>query len=56
MPQVTFEHTIPVFERTKTVLALDRAATVIGYCLADCPSHLSHWRMSYARFESGKTL
>jgi hypothetical protein len=30
MPQVGFEHTIPVFERAKTVYALDRAATVIG--------------------------
>jgi hypothetical protein len=30
MPQVGFEFTIPVFERTKTVLALDRAAVVIG--------------------------
>jgi hypothetical protein len=30
MPQVEFEPTIPVFERAKTVYALDRAATVIG--------------------------
>jgi hypothetical protein len=30
MPQVGFELTIPVFERVKTVHALDRAATVIG--------------------------
>jgi hypothetical protein len=30
MPQVGFEHTIPEFERAKTVHALDRAATVIG--------------------------
>jgi hypothetical protein len=29
MPQVGFEPTIPVFERAKTVQALDRAATVI---------------------------
>jgi hypothetical protein len=29
---VGFEHTIPAFERTKTVHALDRAATVIGLC------------------------
>jgi hypothetical protein len=29
MPHVGFELTIPVFERTKTVHALDRAATVI---------------------------
>jgi hypothetical protein len=30
MPQVGFEPTIPVFERAKTVHALDRAAPVIG--------------------------
>jgi hypothetical protein len=30
MPRVGFEPTIPVFERAKTVHALDCAATVIG--------------------------
>jgi hypothetical protein len=30
--QVGVEPTIPVFERGKTVHALDRAATVIGQC------------------------
>jgi hypothetical protein len=30
MLRVGFEHTIPVFERAKTVHVLDRAATVIG--------------------------
>jgi hypothetical protein len=30
MPRVGFEPTIPVFERTKTVNALDLAATVTG--------------------------
>jgi hypothetical protein len=30
MTQVGFETTIPVFQRAKTVDALDRAATVIG--------------------------
>jgi hypothetical protein len=30
MSQAGFESTIPVFERAKTVHALDRAATVIG--------------------------
>jgi hypothetical protein len=30
MPEVGFEPTIPVFERAKTVHALDRATTVIG--------------------------
>jgi hypothetical protein len=33
MSQVGFEPTIPVFERVKTVHALDRAATAIGYGL-----------------------
>jgi hypothetical protein len=31
MPRVGIETTIPVFERAKTVYALDRAATVIGH-------------------------
>jgi hypothetical protein len=30
MPRVGFESTAPVFERTKTVHTLDRAAAVIG--------------------------
>jgi hypothetical protein len=30
MPRVGFEPMIPLFERTETVHALDRAATVIG--------------------------
>jgi hypothetical protein len=30
MPQMRFEPTIPLFERAKTVHALDRAATVTG--------------------------
>jgi hypothetical protein len=30
MPRVGFESTIPVFERAKTVHALDGAATLIG--------------------------
>jgi hypothetical protein len=30
MPRVGFEPLIPVFERAKTVHALDRAATVTG--------------------------
>jgi hypothetical protein len=33
MPRVGFEPTIPVFERAKTVHALDRAATVIGFLM-----------------------
>jgi hypothetical protein len=30
MPRVEFEPTVPVFDREKTVHALDRAVTVIG--------------------------
>jgi hypothetical protein len=38
MPWVVFEPTIPVFERAKTVYALDHVATVIGYgCMV-------HWK------------
>jgi hypothetical protein len=33
---VGFEPTIPVFERAKTVHALDRAVTVIGWYLKYC--------------------
>jgi hypothetical protein len=33
MPGVGFESTIPVFERAKTVHALDRVAKVIGWQL-----------------------
>jgi hypothetical protein len=39
MPVVGFEPTIPVFERAKTVRALDLASTVIdtlGYDLSNC--------------------
>jgi hypothetical protein len=31
MPRVRFEPTIPMFERAKTVHALDHEATVFGY-------------------------
>jgi hypothetical protein len=33
IPRVGFEPVIPLFERAKTVQALDRAATEIGYRL-----------------------
>jgi hypothetical protein len=45
MPRLGFDPTIPVFERAKTVHALDRAATVIGdiknmqTCKCDSVSH-----------------
>jgi hypothetical protein len=34
MSQVGFDPTIPTFERAKTVHALDRAATVVGFCMS----------------------
>jgi hypothetical protein len=47
MPQVGFESTIPVFEQTKTVFALDRAATVIDsavkYVKDLCEEYLDVW-------------
>jgi hypothetical protein len=43
MRQVGFEHTIPVFERAKTVHALEGAATVIGILY-------SNWRNNYEEF------
>jgi hypothetical protein len=32
--QMGFEHTVPAFERAKTVHALNRSATVIGACIS----------------------
>jgi hypothetical protein len=40
MPQVRFEPTTPVFERTKTVRALDLAANVIGHISRLTPINL----------------
>jgi hypothetical protein len=39
MPEVGFKPTIPVFERAKTVHALDRAATVIGNAQFNYPKY-----------------
>jgi hypothetical protein len=40
MPRVGFEPTTPVFDRAKTIYALDRAATVVGrkspLCTINC--------------------
>jgi hypothetical protein len=41
MPRVGFEPTIPVFERPKTVHALDGAATVIGMKLESLNENLT---------------
>jgi hypothetical protein len=46
MPQVGFEFTIPLFERVKTVHALDRAATVIG-----CIGNLTEEKSCVSMFE-----
>jgi hypothetical protein len=48
MPQVGFEPTIPVFERTKTVHVLDRTATSTGTTL---PYYLQP--IGYVQYVSG---
>jgi hypothetical protein len=60
MHQVGFEPLIPVSERAKTVHALDRADTVIGYGKnkGDAnPDDLSHpvWRASSLRLRLRKS-
>jgi hypothetical protein len=42
MPRVEFEPTIPAFERAKTVHALDRTASVIGYAGTVYVNYLLH--------------
>jgi hypothetical protein len=42
MPRVGFEPTIPVFERSKTVHALDRAAIVLGWPPQLLPPNSGH--------------
>jgi hypothetical protein len=42
MPRVGFKPKIPVFERAKTVHALDRPAAVIDYC--GCIPVEVYWR------------
>jgi hypothetical protein len=48
MPRVGFKPTIPVFERPKTVHALDRAATVIDSSSFLCPNILLNILFSYS--------
>jgi hypothetical protein len=45
MSRVGFEPTIPAFERAKTVHALDRAATVIGFDLSSIRFFLLYIRI-----------
>jgi hypothetical protein len=53
VPLVGFEPTILVFERAKTVHALDRAATVISTkILANCGFPLSEYVENYIYFLS----
>jgi hypothetical protein len=47
MPQVGFEPTMPVFERTKTVHALDRAASVIGDILRTYSQIIKELQVKY---------
>jgi hypothetical protein len=49
MPPMGFELTIPVFERAKTVHALDRAATEIGK-FTNTEAYIQSVRMKYALF------
>jgi hypothetical protein len=60
MPGVRFEPTIPVFEPTETVHALDHAATVIGRLWCDFVNNASEftphqgnsqYTLYYQRFE-----
>jgi hypothetical protein len=62
MPVVEFEPTIPVIERTKTVNALDRAATVEGnierYKVKniECLSVYTTKTYSFSRYKSNYTF
>jgi hypothetical protein len=50
MPRMGFERTIPAFDRTKTVHALDRAATMIGITyiyLANYERSIEFWADIY---------
>jgi hypothetical protein len=44
MPQVEFEHTIPVFEWAKTVHALHSAGTLIGRLHSHLPENLKSYK------------
>jgi hypothetical protein len=46
MPRVGFETTIPVFERAKTVHALDRAVTLIGDDADDSSNSVNRKRLN----------
>jgi hypothetical protein len=46
MPQVGFETTIPVFERVKTVHALGRADTMIGFSIYTLPQRYTNERVA----------
>jgi hypothetical protein len=52
MPRVGFEPAIPVFERAKTVHALDCAATVIGTGSTNNLLSLSFFMATHARKQS----
>jgi hypothetical protein len=53
MPQVGFEPTIPVFERAKTVHALDRAATMIGFIAYAHRQIILEWSVEEDEMERG---
>jgi hypothetical protein len=53
MPRVGFEPTIPAFDQAKTVHALDRVATVIGFRLIWHSDNVVDSYLVGAWFESG---
>jgi hypothetical protein len=50
MPRVGLEHTIPLFERAKTVHVLERAATAIG----KNPIHWPQYELHYLNLDIHK--
>jgi hypothetical protein len=49
MPYVGFEHTIPGFERAKTVDALDRAATVTGCAIINFCNSIRAYQVEWGQ-------
>jgi hypothetical protein len=55
MPQVGFEHTTTVFERAKTVHALDRSTNVIDGCMLHAP-HISFFLIDRCAHHNGRAV
>jgi hypothetical protein len=56
MPQVGFETTIPIFERAKTVHALDRAANLIGEYITLVHNKQTYISKSLSRCKISKNI